>query len=197
MTKRKYCVPSEINCSIKNAKAYFIPRDKTSQTSYSLVAYLLEARTVLSTEKTWQILWSGGRFLCCLHWATCESGKSVFQVIKSFPGPYFWWSFKTWGPLNLASSLQLKQAWMFHSVCKHLVHPQSTWKKMLLGIAFWAAHLHSNCAFEESVMASFLFSESQSIKGNRRISPWEGDFLLISPNNALSDFCIFNEKQLQ
>lgn len=46
-------------------------------------------------------------------------------------------------------------------------------------------------------MASFLFSESQSIKGNRRVSLWEGAFLLLSPKNALSGLCIFNEKQLQ
>lgn len=57
MIKRKYCVLSENNCSIKNAKAYFIPCDKTSQTSNLLVVYLLlEAKTVLSAEKMWDVL---------------------------------------------------------------------------------------------------------------------------------------------
>jgi len=53
MIKGKYCAPFEIKCSIKNAKAYFIPCDKTSQTSKLVVVYLLEAKSVLSTEKTW------------------------------------------------------------------------------------------------------------------------------------------------
>lgn len=199
MIKRKYCVLSEINCSIKNAKAYFIPCDKTSQTSNLLVVYLLlEAKTVLSAEKMWHVLWREIDFYASLPWATCHSGSSVFQVINSFPNQYFWWSFSTLGPLNLASSPRLKQAWMFHSwMCKYLLPPQVLRKKKYCETLLFEQNtcLHLSCAFEESAMASFLFSESQSIKGDRsrRGSLWEGDF----PKNALSDFCSFNEKQLQ
>lgn len=153
MIKRKFCVRSEINCSIKNAKAYFIPCDKTSQTSNLLVVYLLlEAKTVLSAEKMWHLLWREIDFSASLPWATCHSGSSVFQVINSFPNRYFWWSFSTLGPLNLASSPQLKQAWMFHSwMCKYLLPPQVVRKKNVVGHCFlsgtpaftWVVHLKS------------------------------------------------------
>lgn len=86
---------------------------------------------------------------------------------------------------------------MFHSwMCKHPIHPQVLEKKNVVGHRFLSRTPAFTwvCAFEESAMASFLFSESQSIKGSRRVSLWEGAFLLLSPKNALSDLCSFNEK---
>lgn len=147
--------------SIKNTKAYYKPCGKTSRTSNLLVVYLLEAQPVLSTGKTR----NGVDFSAVLHSAAWKSGRSAFRVIKSFPSQYSWPSFKTGGPVNVAGSLELEEAWAFPGDVS-IPSILTLLGKRRCGAALSERRSRARRSSSQRCQDSFL-SESQSIKGNK------------------------------